>query len=401
MTTQVKDLFSDRFHTESDVVLVQHYLALENLMRSANGQGQKVHNVRYMFSPIKDSYPFNDIPDLINKVTERLNIDFLINGKKNNTLTRVVGINESMVFFANFIAVFNSGAGTDAYYDNFDMEDNYYNSTVNLEELVGIEMTISYIDELKEDVIKILFDNGFKIVENWQDRNVKRGETLVHYAFPATHGVQIRKSSFEIMRFDSIKENYDESVQRKYQDTLNVIDKSNKGLVIINGPPGTGKSYLLRALLSDVKNRSGIICTPPTEFLHNLSKINEVLSQYRRSFVIFEDVGDILTVDANSKGYMNVITNLLNQTDGLLSLMSDTIFILSFNHDIDKINEALLRPGRCLSRIEVNLLPYEKAQELVGFPILKQDYSLAEIYAMINAQKPLFENTKRKSPFRL
>ena len=78
-----------------------------------------------------------------------------------------------------------------------------------------------------------------------------------------------------------------------------------------------------------------------------------------------------------------------------MSLLLDSIIVVTFNHELSKINPALLRPGRCLERIEVNELPYEKAQKLVPFEISKGNYSLAEIYEMKNTDKQI-EKVRRK-----
>ena len=116
-----------------------------------------------------------------------------------------------------------------------------------------------------------------------------------------------------------------------------------------------------------------------------------MLSIERKSIVILEDVGDILMVDGASQ-YANITANLLNITEGLFSFMSDVIFILTFNYQIDKINPALTRPGRCIGRFEINELKHDHAQELVGFDIPPGDYSLAEVYEM----KKNGPNSKKK-----
>ena len=382
------DIYSHRTYSHTIPTNIRYNVALENMIRSVK-DGESLHHASYMFIPEEDSYSFMQAKDLLNEVTQKLDIHDVMYNTKNDSLIRVFGINDKMV-----LEIVLASIHSDGYYDMESDEE-------APKELAGIEMNVAYIGTETVSYTSLLSECGFKMIDNWRDKSVKPGDTLLYYAFPTPNGsVQIRRSSFSAMPFSEIKNNYSENVQSQYAKTLEIIEQSNSGLIILNGPSGTGKSYLLRALLTDFKKRSGIICTPPTEFLNNLGILNSALIEYKSSFVIFEDVGDMLTVDASSKGYVNVLSNLLNQTDGLLSLMSNTIFVLSFNYNIDKINEALLRPGRCLSRIEIGKLPQSKAKELTGLDnIAAGEYSLAEIYEMIRTGKALDTDVKKVSIF--
>ena len=61
----------------------------------------------------------------------------------------------------------------------------------------------------------------------------------------------------------------------------------------------------------------------------------------------------------------------------------DVVVIMSFNTRMDSLNPALLRAGRCLSRLEVHPLTFPQAQDLLPFPLNgRREYSLAEVYEM-------------------
>ena len=65
---------------------------------------------------------------------------------------------------------------------------------------------------------------------------------------------------------------------------------------------------------------------------------------------------------------------------GLLPLPVHVDVILWLNLDMDGVKPALVRLGRCLSRLQVRPLPFHQAQDLVPFRLEgHREYSLAEV----------------------
>ncbi len=80
----------------------------------------------------------------------------------------------------------------------------------------------------------------------------------------------------------------------------------------------------------------------------------------------------------------------LNFSDGLLSLLGNVVFILTFNHEVSQINPALTRPGRCLGQLTVGLLGRDQAQGIAGFDLPDdRGYTLAEAYEMRRVGHPV------------
>lgn len=243
---------------------------------------------------------------------------------------------------------------------------------------------VHYVDV--ENLLKILRKFNFDITDNL---HAGKGIPIV-FASPSKHGVTYKTRSFDPILLDDIKVNYDSKVIEKINTLLVDMSSASHGLVLINGPVGTGKSYLIRSILTEMKNkgRRAIACLPPTQFFIEADLLTNVITQFRRSCFVFEDVGDLVSIEASSQ-YMDARSNLLNLTEGFLSLLADSIIIISFNYDISKIDPAIIRPGRCLAHIEVNNLSYDKVKDMIPFDILHREYSLAEVYEMRRLKKPI------------
>ncbi len=224
------------------------------------------------------------------------------------------------------------------------------------------------------------------------------GIVPVTFVMPTSDGITTSHREFKSLPLDSVKQNYTQEVMDATQRAIQAMREASSGVLIISGEPGTGKSYLIRAILSELKERHAIVCTPPAQFLTQMDKLAQAASSSdsgpaveggspKGSVMVMEDIGDLLAQD-NVTHHLNETSNFLNLTDGLLSLLTDIVFIVSFNHDIAAINPALTRPGRCLGQIKVDKLPAEQVRELVGFGTYGA-CTLAEVYEMRRTGKAI------------
>ena len=231
---------------------------------------------------------------------------------------------------------------------------------------------------------------------------VRDDKTPITYAFPSTNGIRLVDRVFAKHRLDDIASNYAPEVVERVREAIEVIRDTDNGVVVLNGDPGTGKTHLLRAILTEVdKQKRGVICCPPFNFLNDVGLLAEATADFASSLVVFEDLGNIITAQASSE-YDQIYANLLNVTDGLLSLLSNTVLVLTFNTKIDKIDPAILRPGRCVAQIQVDPLSREQAQQLLqagglDFDIESETYTLAEVYEMKRTGKPMKTRTVKST----
>ena len=237
-----------------------------------------------------------------------------------------------------------------------------------------------------EQMMATLLESGFCL------DTVAEEEFPIDFVYPQPgdlfNGVGTATRYLRRLHFDDYRANYTpETVTQVDRLLVQILPNADHGVVIIHGPTGTVKTYMLRSMLSET-NRRAVVCSPTSDFLTQSSLLYEAVQSHTRSLVILEDVGEFLLED-NVSAHMDATITLLNFSDGLQSILANTIFVLTFNSDLRRISPALTRPGRCLAQVEVENLPYLQAQELVGFAIPERSYTLAEVYQMREERTPL------------
>ena len=191
----------------------------------------------------------------------------------------------------------------------------------------------------------------------------------------------------------SINDNYNDDFKDIHKVILKRLKKRNdKGLILLHGKPGTGKTSYIRYLLSFVKKK--VIFLPPNMAAAITNpELIAVLMKNSNSVFVIEDAENII-VDRERNGY-SPVSALLNITDGLLSDCLNIQIICSFNTDISKVDNALMRKGRLIAKYEFKELEVEKAQALsnkLGFNFnINSPLTLSDIY---NQEEKDFQQTK-------
>lgn len=243
----------------------------------------------------------------------------------------------------------------------------------------SINFTFYGISEPDESIFDPFYEIGFHKEEEEDDK-----ASVWFGSFGRDGYVQTTHKQFEPLPLADIVANYTPEVVEQVKELLELLKLATSGIVIIRGPVGTGKTHLIRALISELKGiRRPVVCTPPLAFLQEPMKVHEAMLNHENPLVIFEDLGELFREDAKSV-YADHFSNLANMTDGLLSILDSSVFLLTFNYDITDIDPALIRGGRCIMDLYVPRLPMEQAVKLLPegteVPPDAVDLSLAEIY---------------------
>lgn len=176
---------------------------------------------------------------------------------------------------------------------------------------------------------------------------------------------------------------YNDGFEEAHKSIVNSILKDKNGLYLLYGKPGTGKSTYIRHLISECETDKRKFIYVPSKLFEDFTDpaILPFLLRNRGCVFVIEDCEDLITVDDGERS--DGISDLLNMTDGILADALNIKIICTFNTDYHKIDEALLRPGRCKCKYEFELLDKDKANkvaEKLGLQKVDKDVSLAELF---------------------
>jgi hypothetical protein len=156
--------------------------------------------------------------------------------------------------------------------------------------------------------------------------------------------------------------------------------KSRASIMLMIGDPGTGKTSLLRYLIWKNKLRANVT------FDEDVMKSEEYFLDYAsgtdQDLMVIEDAD--LLLSSRDSDQNKLMAKLLNLSEGLVSLDGKKMIFTTNLTNMNKIDPALVRPGRCFDVLRFRSLTAdeaEKAAKVAGVTLEKKKaMTLAELF---------------------
>lgn len=142
-----------------------------------------------------------------------------------------------------------------------------------------------------------------------------------------------------------------------------VLESDESGLLLLYGSAGTGKTSSIRYFIRENPDINFYWLDSSMFRMINSTSFMEFLLDCQNSVFILEDCESVLK--SRDDSYNDLITPILNISDGILGDSLHLKFICTFNTSLLNIDKALLRKGRLSLQYEYNLLSIDRVQAML------------------------------------
>lgn len=228
---------------------------------------------------------------------------------------------------------------------------------------------------------ELLSKNKSKYKTAQKDRKDKTFYTISS----SPHGFELEDLNIKTEHTDDmVFDNYNDDFVEADNVIQDSIDSGKKGLILLHGIPGSGKtSYIKHLITGSSKRKIVYVPTHLTAAIASPNFISFVKSELSNSVLVIEDAEQVLLSRESGESHKEAVSNILNMTDGILADALNILIICTFNTDMENLDSALLRKGRLLLQYKFDELNKEKAdlltQKLYGRKVGKA-MPLSEIY---------------------
>ena len=243
--------------------------------------------------------------------------------------------------------------------------------------ILPLELTIEFED--RDDITEIL-DYGNKIYcENYLDDDLEDYQTVTMYVYDENYwennGKKKKRSIDSIyipkkLKNDLVNE-FERFESKEYITRLTKLGITRKKVLMLEGPPGTGKSSLIMSLASKLERDIAYFSFTPE--ITDTKLIKSMQNAPNDSIIVLEDIDCLFEERKVNDTNKNCVTfsALLNCLDGLIC--RDGMIVIATTNHIDKLDPALIRSGRVDKVVSLTYMRKSEIHEM-WIKFMENDY---------------------------
>ena len=281
-----------------------------------------------------------------------------------NVYTEVVPDSEELIINDQIFAKLDDGCYVSYVVVDRNMDNSFIDGVLFLYS-DGFDGVQKYIDLLNECLIDFEEDSDNKLNTITLSQN----------------GLEIEPINFHDIDMENIDNYYSSDTFKSTEKVIKKIKKKERGLTILYGDRGTGKTTMINYVATKLDRIVIFIPNNMIDHTINNPEFRKFLKRYDKPILVIDDCELILNEIYNKSNLTT--TNLLQMVDGFLASTVDVNVVLVFNtDDEDKIDHNLLECNNIIDVVEFTSLSVAEANDLsklVGGKKYKTDVRMIDV----------------------